>query len=171
MQNVYLIGLMGAGKTTVGKKVAAITGRPFVDTDQDIIARTGVSIQHIFEVEGEKGFRDRETDSLMRAGESGNSIVSTGGGIVLREQNVKIMQSTGIVVYLEVPFGILWNRLKGCQNRPLLQVANPKEKLKALMDERHPVYQNAATVDLRVLSDSSAKTANKIVNYLNNLPE
>ncbi len=157
---------MGSGKTTVGKKLSSLIDYQFVDIDQELIERTGVTISHIFELEGEHGFRDRESRLLVELCERDNTVVSTGGGIVMKPENCDIMKQNGAVVYLDVPLGLLWSRLKDCQHRPLLRVPNPREKLTELMKERAPLYQMAATISLDVASDSAAKTARKIKNIL-----
>lgn len=164
--NIYLIGIMGAGKTTVGKKLAEILGFEFIDVDQEIIRRTGVSISHIFEVESEQGFRDRESHLLQEISERSRQVVSTGGGIVVRQENQSVMRGSGTVVYLNVPIGVLWNRLKGCQHRPLLQGPDPRNKLKEMMQVRAPMYAEASNIEITVHSDSAIKTAHKIKDAL-----
>ena len=160
--NIYLIGLMGAGKTTVGRKLAGILKREFFDADQLLESRTGVTISYIFEVEGEEGFRDRETALLRELGESPGSVVSTGGGAAMRPENQKVMGDSGTVVYLRASFGLLWSRLKGCQKRPLLQTDDPRGKIKALLEQRDPVYSQAADIVINVSSESPAKMARQI---------
>lgn len=164
--NVYLIGLMGAGKTTVGRKLAKLLLLDFVDTDQLLVEWTGVSIGHIFEIEGEEGFRDRESKLLDEVSGRQNVIVATGGGIILREENRKVMRKTGEVIYLRAPFKILWKRLKGCQTRPILQTADPKATLTELIEERDPLYSAEADTIVEIDTDSSTKTARKIQQLL-----
>ncbi len=164
--NIFLIGLMGSGKTTVGKKLSGLLGFEFVDIDQELIQRTGVSISHIFELEGEDGFRERESRLLEELCQRSKTVISTGGGIVVRQENCEMMKSSGTVIYLDVPLSLLWSRLKDCRHRPLLQVPDPKEKLIQLMQERSPQYRNAAEINLPVAYDSAAKTARKIQQIL-----
>ena len=133
---VFLVGLMGSGKTTVGKRLSSFLSYGFVDIDQALIDRTGVSIAHIFEVEGEEGFRCRETKLLEELCGITRTVVSTGGGIVLRDENIELMRQTGHVIYLDVPEKVLWYRLKDCQHRPLLCVDNPRTRLQQLIAER-----------------------------------
>jgi len=161
-QNIFLVGLMGSGKTTVGRKLAQLLGRKFIDTDHELMQRTGVTIAHIFEVEGESGFRDRETRLLGELCECDNLVVSTGGGVVSRRENLDLMKQCGRVVYLDVCLSTLWNRLKDCQHRPLLQVDNPREKVEQLSAERAPLYAEVADLTIRITSDSALRTARRI---------
>lgn len=159
---VFLVGLMGSGKTTVGKRLSSFLGYQFIDIDQALIDRTGVSIAHIFEVEGEEGFRCRETKLLEELSETTRTVVSTGGGIVLRDENIELMRETGHVIYLDVPEKVLWYRLKDCQHRPLLLVDNPRLKLQQLIVERGAKYEKAAHIRIQIESDSAAKSARRI---------
>ena len=160
--NVYLIGLMGAGKTTVGRKLAKLLLLDFIDIDQLVEQRTGVSISHIFEIEGESGFRDRESKLLAEISDGRQAVISTGGGIILRPENRLVMRKHGQVVYLRASLKILWQRLRNCQTRPLLQQLDPKAKLTQLMLERDPLYVDEADIIVEVGSDSASKTARKI---------
>jgi shikimate kinase len=153
---------MGSGKTTVGRKLSSFLGYDFVDIDQELVARTGVSIAHIFEVEGEQGFRERETKLLRELCQRHNTVVSTGGGVIGNQENTDLMRQHGTVIFLDVPLRILWNRLKDCQHRPLLQVANPRQKVIELMEQRGPLYRAAADIRFEVSSDSATRTARKI---------
>lgn len=163
---VFLIGLMGSGKTTVGKRLSSFLDYGFVDIDQALIDRTGVSIAHIFEVEGEEGFRCRETKLLEELSAMTRTVVSTGGGIVLRDENIALMRQMGHVIYLDVPEKVLWYRLKDCQHRPLLLVENPRLRLQQLIAERGRRYEKAAHVRIQIESDSAAKSARRIQNAL-----
>jgi len=153
---------MGSGKTTVGRKLSNLLGFEFIDIDQVLIERTGVTISHIFEVEGEEGFRDRESRILKEISAMSNVVVSTGGGIVTRAENCELMHDNGTIVYLDVPVRVLWNRLKDCQHRPLLDVENPRDKVVQLMHERTPLYLKSADIHLKVASDSANRTAKRI---------
>ena len=157
---------MGAGKTTVGRKLCRLLSYDFIDTDQLLEERTGVSVSHIFEVEGEQGFRDRESRLLAEVSESTNTVISTGGGMILREQNRQVMTQHGQVVYLRATLKVLWMRLKDCQNRPLLQTPNPKAKVNELIIQRGPMYTEVADIIIDVTSDSAHKTALKISKIL-----
>ncbi len=154
---------MGSGKTTIGKKLSAFLGSRFIDLDQTLVEKTGVSIAHIFEVEGEEGFRARESRLLQEVStEYPDSVISTGGGIVLRQENIDIMRQNGLVIFLDVPEKVLWHRLKDCQHRPLLRVNKPRQKLQEIKSERTPMYEAAAHIQLQVESDSAAKSARRI---------
>ena len=159
---------MGAGKTTVGRKLARILHLDFVDTDQILEQRTGVSISHIFEIEGESGFRDRESRVLEEVSGGPQAVISTGGGIILRPENRKIMRKSGRIVYLRATLEILWHRLKDCQTRPLLQSPEPRKKLAELLTERDPVYTEEADYIVNVSGDSAYKTAQRVRRMISN---
>lgn len=142
--NVYLVGLMGAGKTTVGRSLARRLGCGFIDSDREIEARTGVSIPTIFEIEGEDGFRKREVQVIEDLSLLNQHVVATGGGAVLREENRVRMKASGLVVYLNAPPATLWERTRKDRNRPLLRVADPFQKLKELYVYRDPIYREVA---------------------------
>jgi shikimate kinase len=143
-ENIYLVGLMGAGKTTLGRSLAKRLGLRFVDTDKEIELRTGVSIPTIFEIEGEEGFRKRESQVIAETAAKNDAVVATGGGSVLREENRGVMRANGFVVYLNVPPQMLWERTRHDKNRPLLQVADPLSKLSRLFTVRDPLYREVA---------------------------
>ena len=143
-KNVYLVGLMGAGKTTIGRSLAKRLGLSFVDSDREIEARTGVSIPTVFEIEGEEGFRKREAQVIADLAQVRSQVVATGGGAVLRAENRACMASSGFVVYLDVPPFTLWERTRHDRNRPLLQVEDPLLKLKELYTQRDPLYRDVA---------------------------
>ena len=143
-KNIYLVGLMGAGKTTIGRTLSKRLGLEFIDSDREIEARTGVSIPTIFEIEGEEGFRRREAQVIDDISHSLGRVVATGGGVVLREENRTCLKRSGFVVYLDVPPAILWERTRRDANRPLLQVENPLGRLKELHVQRDPYYREVA---------------------------
>jgi shikimate kinase len=142
--SIVLIGLMGAGKTTIGTALAKHLDKEFVDSDHVLEARTGVSVATIFEVEGEVQFRDRETAALREFVSAQNIVLSTGGGAVLREENRSILRSIGTVVYLHAPPEVSYQRLRRSRDRPLLRTNDPLARLKALYEERHPIYSETA---------------------------
>lgn len=143
-RNIYLVGLMGAGKTTVGRQLAKRLGRPFYDSDHEIVERTGVPIPTIFEIEGEDGFRRRESQAIAELSEAQNIVLATGGGVVLNPENRRRLHDTGWVVYLNVPPALLYERTRHDRNRPLLQVADPLARLEELYAIRDPLYRDAA---------------------------
>jgi shikimate kinase len=144
--NIYLIGLMGSGKTTIGRQLARQLGRDCVDSDHEIVARTGVDIPTIFEIEGEAGFRCREARVITEIVQRNGSpiVLATGGGVVLAEENRRLLRANGWVVYLDVSPRFLWTRTRHDRNRPLLQVENPLACLEALYAARDPLYRECA---------------------------
>ncbi|MHB1359302.1 MAG: shikimate kinase [Rhodocyclaceae bacterium] len=141
---IYLVGMMGAGKTTVGRRLSKSVGWPFVDLDQHIESATGVSVATIFEIEGEAGFRQREALALKQLASAGKLIVATGGGVVLNPLNRARMNASGVVVYLYAPPGLLFERTRHDKTRPLLQVADPLARITSLVEKRDPLYREAA---------------------------
>lgn len=148
VDNIILIGLMGAGKTTIGRSLASSMGRTFIDSDHEIQQRTGVDIPLIFEIEGEAGFRKRETEVLRDVTQLPNIVLATGGGAILREENRELLRKNGTVVYLRVPINELKRRTRFDKNRPLLQTANPQARLVELFNQRDPIYQQTAHIIL-----------------------
>ena len=144
MSCLILIGMMGAGKTTVGKELARRRKLRFADCDHEIIARTGVSIPTIFEIEGEEGFRRRETHMMDELTQEPDIVIATGGGVVLSPLNRELMRTRGVVVYLNVPPQILFERTRHDRNRPLLQVDNPRQRIEELFQQRDPLYREVA---------------------------
>ncbi len=138
--------MMGAGKTTVGKELARRRGVRFADVDHEIIARTGVSIPTIFEIEGEVGFRRRESQALDELTRESEIVIATGGGSVLDPANRALMSQRGVVVYLNVPPQILWERTRNDRNRPLLQVEDPRARIEELHRARDPLYREVADI-------------------------
>jgi 3-dehydroquinate synthase len=143
---IILVGMMGAGKTTVGKLLAKQLGKTFVDSDEEIQRRTGVTIPHIFDVEGEEGFRLRESGVIQELLKQDDIILATGGGAIISAQNRAMMKQNGLVVYLKSSVHDLWQRTRHDHNRPLLQTENPRAKLQELHDQRDPLYMEAADV-------------------------
>lgn len=144
--NLILVGLMGSGKTTLGRALAKHMGKAFVDSDEEIQQRTGVTIPHIFDIEGEAGFRQRETAAIRDLVERDDMVLATGGGAVLAEQSRELMQQNGIVIYLKASVHDLWQRTRHDRNRPLLQTADPHAKLTELFQQRDPLYLQVADI-------------------------
>jgi shikimate kinase len=142
--NVFFVGLMGAGKTTVGRAVARRLERQFYDSDHEIEQRTGARVSVIFELEGESGFRDREAQVIDDLTGRDSIVLATGGGAVLRPENRDALCSRGLVVYLRANPHDLWLRTRRDKNRPLLQTDDPKARLEALYDIRDPLYRECA---------------------------
>lgn len=161
--NIFLVGMMGAGKTTVGKALARKTGREFVDTDRVLVERTGVPIATIFEIEGEEGFRRRETAILEELATRKGCVIATGGGAVLAERNRRIMRDAGTVVYLRAKLESLWERTRHDTTRPLLATADPHQTLAELLEKRDPLYREAAHVMVETGAQSAATLAGRVL--------
>src|SRR5262245_4714471 len=136
--NVYLIGLMGAGKTSVGRVLAKRFDKSFLDSDHEVERRTGVRIPVIFELEGEAGVRRREAEVLAELTRQSDIVLATGGGAVLDPVTRALLRSTGTVIYLRAEPNDLWLRTRHDRNRPLLQGENPLKRLTELRDARDP---------------------------------
>lgn len=161
-RNIYLVGLMGAGKTTVGRQLARKLGRPFLDSDHEIVARTGVPIPTIFEIEGEEGFRRREVQTIAELTEGTGMVLATGGGVVMNAENRRRLHETGWVAYLNVPPQQLHERTRHDRNRPLLSVADPLARLRELYALRDPLYRETA----HIVVDGARLAASGIVQLL-----
>ena len=161
--NLFLIGLMGAGKTTLGRRLAAPLNRAFYDSDQVICERTGVSVPTIFEMEGEAGFRAREAAVINELSALSGIVLATGGGAVLREENRRCLAARGTVIYLHAAPEILLERTRSDKNRPLLQVADPLAKLRALYHARDPLYRAAADLVVEAGQNDCRKTTARIL--------
>lgn len=145
-QSIFLIGMMGAGKTTLGRQLARHLKREFYDLDHELEARCGVPVATIFDIEGEAGFRRRETLELDICSRRPEIILATGGGAILAEANRHILKERGTVVYLRANINELYRRLERDKTRPLLQTANPQERIASLLAEREPIYEQLADV-------------------------
>jgi shikimate kinase len=144
--NLVLVGMMGSGKTTMGRQLAKHLGKVFVDSDEEIIKRTGVTIPHIFDIEGEAGFRQRESAAIRELVGRDNMVLATGGGAVLDPQNRPLLQQNGIVIYLKASAHDLWLRTRHDRNRPLLQTDNPHARLTELFQLRDPLYRQMSDI-------------------------
>lgn len=161
---------MGAGKTTIGRRVAQHYDCDFYDSDRVIEERTGVTIPLIFELEGESGFRKRESDVIADLISKRNVVIATGGGAVLLERNREMMQKDAFIIFLNASLEQLYKRTSRDKNRPLLQTENPKEKLQEILSERLSIYQKMA--DLEVFTDNQSihHTVSNITDVISNLP-
>lgn len=139
-KTVVLVGMMGAGKTAIGRSLADHLGVPFLDSDEEIVKAANMNITEIFERDGEAFFRDREAEVIARLMEEKVGILSTGGGAFLQQRNREVISVHGVSVLLDVPLDLLWERVKHKDTRPLLQTKDPKATLTKIFTERAPVY-------------------------------
>jgi shikimate kinase len=167
--NIFLIGLMGAGKTSVGRLLARRLGKTFYDSDHEIERTTGVRIPVIFEIEGEAGFRARESRMLADLAASTGVVLATGGGAVLAEENRKILCAHGTVVYLRASPQELWQRTRHDRNRPLLQTPDPLGKLTELFAQRDPLYREIADIIVDTGNQSVSSLAHRLESRLAHL--
>jgi shikimate kinase len=160
--NVFLVGLMGAGKTSVGRALARRLHKAFYDSDEEIERATGVAIPVIFDIEGEAGFRAREARMLAELVRRRNIVLATGGGAVLSEQNRKLLKANGTVIYLHAAAPELWLRTRHDRNRPLLQSGDALAKLTELYAQRDPLYREIADLIIDTGSQSVKSLAHRI---------
>lgn len=147
--NIFLIGPMGAGKSTIGRLLAQTLKRPFIDSDHEIERRCGADIPWIFDIEGETGFRDRESAIIDELTQRQGIVLATGGGAILRPENRHYLQQRGLVILLDVTVRQQLERTRRDQSRPLLQTENPRARLEALRKERNPLYRKTAHLVLQ----------------------
>jgi shikimate kinase len=171
--NVYLIGPMGSGKTTIGQRLAKKLSLEFLDNDHELQEQTGASVNLIFDLEGEEGFRKRETAMLKKLTARKDVIVATGGGTILAPENRELLSSSGTVVYLRTSVTQQIKRLSRDKTRPLLQSGDRKEKLIRLAKERNPLYEELAHITFqsrsRGLESATEALYQKIISYRNEL--
>lgn len=142
-RNLIFVGLMGAGKSAIGRLVANQLGLPFVDTDHEIERVSRMSISELFSTYGESEFRALEGRVIRRLLRSGPKVVSTGGGAFINDKTRKHIERGGISIWLKADLDVLWDRVNKRDHRPLLKTENPKQTLENLMNERYPIYQRA----------------------------
>lgn len=165
---LFLIGPMGAGKTTIGKRLADALGLTFIDSDAEIERRTGVGIPVIFDIEGEQGFRAREEAVIDELSRRDDIVLATGGGAVLSADTRARLVNRGTVIFLDISLDQQLRRTRHDRNRPLLQTSNPRARLQQLHDQRQPLYTEIA--DFRFLSDggSPRRLTQRILKQLDN---
>ena len=142
-RSIVLVGMMGAGKTTIGRRLSARLRLPFVDADSEIEAAAGMSIPDIFETHGEPHFRDGEARVIARLLDGGPAVIATGGGAFMREETRSRIGSKAVSIWLKADADVIMKRVKRRADRPLLQTADPAATIGRLIEERHPVYQLA----------------------------
>lgn len=166
VRNIFLIGPMGAGKSTIGRALAKELKLEFYDTDEVIEERTGASISWIFDVEGEEGFRRREQKIVEELTQKNNIVLATGGGVVMTSENRNALAGRGTVIYLKTSLAQQFERTKRDTKRPLLQTPNLTDTLEVLRDEREPFYHELADVSFETDKLTVKAVANKIIKYL-----
>jgi shikimate kinase len=156
-KNIFLVGFMGAGKTTVGRILARRLGWRYCDADKVIETVAGKSVTDIFSGRGEEYFRQLESETLRDLAGKERQVIATGGGAVMREENMRAMKGGGVTVYLKAPMSVIWERIKHSKTRPLLNVENPFEAAGELLNKRIPFYEAAdVTVDTESLTPEEA---------------
>jgi len=162
-KNIVLVGPMGSGKTTIGRRLAHELNRDFFDTDHEIIDKTGVTIDHIFDIEGEEGFRERESKILENLCQMSNIILATGGGIVILPKNRKILKNSGLVVYLSSSVNQLLKRTAKSKTRPLLENSSDRRKtIIELLEARDVYYREVASF----VVDTTGKKLHEVINII-----
>ena len=164
-KNIVLVGPMGCGKTTVGRKLSRKLNQDFFDTDHEIINKTGVSIDHIFDIEGEEGFRRRESEVLESLCDMNNIVIATGGGVVLLPQNRLVLKNTGVVIYLSSSVEQLLRRTAKSKTRPLLENSSNRQKtITEIVNARDKYYREVATIVI----DTTGKKLNEVIDIIMN---
>ncbi|MDO6686801.1 MULTISPECIES: shikimate kinase AroK [unclassified Agarivorans] len=165
-RNIFLVGPMGAGKSTIGRHLAQQLHLQFYDTDQEIERRTGADIAWVFDVEGEAGFRVREEGVIDDLSQEQGIVLATGGGSVISKENRNHLSARGIVVYLETTIDKQFARTQRDKRRPLLQTDEPREVLENLAGERNPMYTDVADYTVKTDDQSAKAVANQIIELL-----
>ena len=170
--NIILIGFRGTGKTTIGKMLAQRLGKEFVDADEYLERKEGKTIKEVFAEGGEKLFREIETQIIAELCLSDNRVVATGGGAILREENVRALKKSGIIILLEADTDTIYKRIHRNttteQRRPSLTNRNAYEEIEYLLEYRKPLYDRTADFVINTTSMSATDAANKIVTFLHN---
>jgi shikimate kinase len=166
MRNIYLIGMMGSGKSVTGKRLAVKLGCGFVDLDDLIEKKAGKSITQIFSEKGEPYFRDLEAQILKETSAEEMKVVATGGGAILRHANVELMRATGQVIFLEASPEILWERVKDKKDRPLSRGGKPQERLLEIYATRKPLYEGASHDKINTDGKTAGAVADEICQIL-----
>ena len=161
--NIYLIGPMGVGKTTIGRQLAKALKLPFYDSDKVLEQKTGVDIPTIFEFEGEEGFRKREQKVIQELTQVQNIVLATGGGVIVNEENRKLLKAMGFVIYLQCSVERLLERTRKDTQRPLLQTENPRKRIRQLLEQREPLYSSCADFKINTENLVSKVVVKKIL--------
>jgi shikimate kinase len=164
--NVFLIGPMGSGKTTIGQRLAGLLGLEFLDCDRELEARTGASVSLIFDVEGEQGFRSRETQMLEELAARDGIVLATGGGVVINAVNREILRRRGLVVYLKTSVEQQLKRLARDRSRPLLQTPDRRERLQRLAEQRNALYEEIAEIEFPARNKNPDAVARQLADVI-----
>lgn len=170
-KTIVLVGMMGAGKTAVGKALAARLDVPFLDSDEEIVKAANSSIAEIFARDGEAFFRDREAEVIKRLLHEECGVLSTGGGAYLAERNRVAISTAGVAIWLRADLDLLWARVRHKNSRPLLQTDNPFETLRGLYETRDPLYAKAELAVQCHASYSIEEMASEVIKALNTRPD
>lgn len=165
-RRVFLVGPMGSGKTTLGRRAAGLLGMDFIDCDEEIERRTGASVNLIFDIEGEVGFRSRESRLLEELAGRDGALIATGGGVVTVPENRSVLRRSGLVVWLPTSVQQQLRRLEMDKKRPLLQAPDRRARLEAMARERDPLYASVADVVFRPRQRGVARAAEALVEAL-----
>lgn len=157
---------MGSGKSTIGNILAKKLNREFQDSDHYIEDKTGVDIARIFDIEGEQGFRDRESNALSELLNQENRVIATGGGSIMRSENQTLLRSKGYIIFLDTSVNQQMHRLSRDKKRPLLQTENPRARLETLLEERRPIYLDLADQAVKTDRRQARKLASDIIKLL-----
>lgn len=163
---LVLVGMPGSGKSTIGRRLSARLSRPFVDADLELEQRCGVPVATVFDIEGEAGFRQRETRLLAELVQRQDVIVATGGGVVVSKENRDLLNRHATVIYLQATLGELWNRLRNDRKRPLLQGKDPRQRVADLLAARASLYESVADLTVRSRRQSADSFTADIVEAL-----
>ena len=173
-RSIVLVGMMGAGKSSIGRRLASELGLPFVDADNEIQAAAGMTIPEIFETHGEPYFRSGEARVIARLLDGGPQVLASGGGAFINPQTRALIRTRGVSVWLKADFDVLLRRIRRRSDRPLLKTDNPEQALRHLMDERYPIYAEADVTVLSrdvshetIVADIIAALAEKLVTRAN----
>lgn len=165
--SIYLVGMMGSGKSTIGKVLSRMLQMPFVDLDHQIEFKCGVKIPVIFEIEGEEGFRKRESQVLEEVTEQSGIVMATGGGAIISPHNRALLCERGIVVYLKASVDELYRRTSRDRNRPLLATKDPKGRLSELLEQREALYDEVADIVIETSGSTVTTVAHRLIDKIN----
>ena len=165
-KNIIIIGFMGCGKTTFGKKISKLKNISFIDMDKFIEKKEGCSISKIFEIKGEQYFRNLEAQTVVELAQTGGKVISTGGGVIKNPQNILNFKKTGIVLYLKSSPERIYNNLKNDNSRPLLEGGDKMEKIKSILAERIPLYEKYSDITVDVSTGTIREITERILKAL-----